>query len=226
MPCSRRAKTPQYFDFTILLVPSRYTEFVAHLYSQPVLHLHDSTSFIAFIGSILPKRFAVIRRVAFYQTFGFSGRGIRRHLSTYALPDVFSDRGDYSSLHDQAVIIRNPVLPRLPPIGQERPENDVWNQSRNVLRAMPALQEVKISVTYNTWGQCVRSTQNICDHLWLSKDFEEWKFTKIPKEEHALGCPWRKFRDGCTFNGNLYLKRRKQQESNNFHGGTRMVQSS
>jgi hypothetical protein len=215
MPQSCSAKEAPYLDSVILLVPSRYTEFVAHVYSQPVFHFHDPTSFIAFFGSILPECFAIIRRVSFYQTFGFSGRGIRRHLPTYALPDVFSDRGDYSFLHDQAVVIRNPILPRLPPIGQERRENDVWDQSRKILRKMPALQEVKISVTYNTWGQCVTSSQDICDHLWLSKDFEEWKFTKIPEEEHALGCPWRKFRDGCKFNGNLYLRRRHQQESNN-----------
>jgi hypothetical protein len=200
----------------ILLISHRYSEFVAHLYSQPNFHFHDPASFIAFVGSILPERFAAIQHVSFYQTCGFLNQDGRGKALETSREDIFSSRGDYSFLYDQDIKIRNPVLPQLPLIGEGRPENDAWNQVRYVLRKMPALQDLKISVTRNRWPLCVRCTTGYehldCDHLWLSGGFEQWKCTEMPNEEYIF-VSGSVVPAGCLFTGNLFLRRRKSHNS-------------
>jgi hypothetical protein len=83
-----------------VLTPTRYTELVTHVYSQPTFSFHDWNSFAAFVGSVLPARFESIQSVCLHETQGF-------RYCEYADSDNYS----YKALHKSANGVYNSVLP-------------------------------------------------------------------------------------------------------------------
>jgi hypothetical protein len=115
-----------------VLTPTRYTELVTHLYSQPTFSFQYWNSFTAFVGSVLPARFESIQSVCLHETQGF-----RR----YEYPP---ENYTYKALHDRAVKVYNPVLPIIAHSLETPSEGREWIQTEWILSKMPDLQEVTV----------------------------------------------------------------------------------
>jgi hypothetical protein len=171
-----------------VLTANSYTEFIAHLYSQPTFSFRDWNSFAVFVGSMLPARFESIQSVCVHQT-----QGLRRHQGR-------AEHYTYKTFHDRAISVRNSVLPNIPFQSRE------WVQTELILRKMPALQEVTVVFFLEPmvpWSGSYVPYTHIVSHMdpsifktfWAARTAEKWEdFEVIIDDNSQPNCSVKKLR--------------------------------
>jgi hypothetical protein len=159
---------------------ARYTECVNHLYSQPTFSLLDWKAFTVFMGCMLPARFECIQSVCVHRT-----QSLRYDYT-------------YRALHDNDIRICNSVLPTLPR-GLDAPlEGREWMQTEQILKKMPALQEVTLFfflvpmipssgnyVPYKGPPLHMEESQSMFESFWAARKAEQWEKFEIISDEYS-----------------------------------------
>ncbi|ORY18546.1 hypothetical protein BCR34DRAFT_610229 [Clohesyomyces aquaticus] len=129
-----------------LLQTSRrvYMEAIDAVYSTPTFQFHDHLSLCAFLGSLLPQRVAMIRRLCYNNT------EMGRHGPS---PWELTDEPDYSRLKRYNLTMRNPILPLIPDqyirSKEFYPLNYVsWHLVCDILVALKGLRELEMRLAW------------------------------------------------------------------------------
>jgi hypothetical protein len=159
-----------------VLTPTRYTELITHVYSQPTFSFQDWNSFVAFVGAVLPARFESIQSVCLHET-----QGLR--YCEYAN----SENYNYKALHESAVRVYNSVLPLISRDLKTPIEGREWIQTEGILKKMTALQEVtvifflELVITFGTDYQPFQTynpiremPQSLFESFWAAHKAENW----------------------------------------------------